>query len=74
MTPIDNWRDVWRFYSTHSFTVSLSIGTGLGWLAKEYPAYYAAIPGWVLSILAVAMLVSFVVSRVVKQEGTHAAQ
>ena len=72
MKLIDNWRHFWAFYSTHAFAVSLSIGSGLAWLAKEYPAYYAEIPGWTLSVLAVVMLISFVISRIVKQEPTVA--
>lgn len=71
---IDNWRNAWRFYSTHAFATSLAIGAGLGWLAKEYPAYYAAIPGWALSILAVAMVISFVIGRLVKQESPNGTQ
>lgn len=78
MKLIDEARQFWRMYSTHAYMLSMAVLGGFAWLAKEQPDYFARIPGWMLSVVAVALAVTYGVSRVVKQVsvsgGNDAAQ
>jgi hypothetical protein len=67
MTMIEDARRFWTFYSTHAYLLTMAVGGGLAWLAKEHPELYSQIPGWGLSLIGVALAFTFGVSRVVKQ-------
>ena len=67
MALIDNWRDWWKFYSTHANTLGYAIIGGLAYLKAEFPGYFEQLPPWVFPVLAFVCLVCFIIARVVKQ-------
>lgn len=67
MTFIQNFRVLWKMYSTHAYMLTMAVLGGFAWLAKEQPDYFARIPGWMLSVTAVVLAVTYGISRCVKQ-------
>jgi hypothetical protein len=67
MTLIENWRDWWKFYSTHANAAGYAIIGGLAFLKTQFPEQFALIPAWAFPVMALAALICFIIARIVKQ-------
>ena len=68
MKLIDNWKNIWKWYSTHAVVIY----TGLVSYYAQMPAVdKASLPLWVIYLIQAVIVVSFVVGRLIKQEQTN---
>ncbi len=68
MKLIDNWKNIWKWYSTHAVVIY----TALVSYYVQMPAVdKASLPLWVIYLIQAVIVVSFVVGRLIKQEQTN---
>ena len=69
LTLIDNWTNIWKWYSTHAMVTYTTL---MAYYVQLTPAQKAEYPDWVIYSVMGVMFISFVVGRIVKQESTSA--
>ena len=69
LTLIDNWKNIWKWYSTHAMVIYTTL---VAYYVQLTPAQKAEYPDWVIYSVMVVMFISFIVGRIVKQESTSA--
>ena len=67
MKLIDNWKDIWKWYSTHAVVIYTAL---VSYYAQMPAADKASLPLWVIYLIQAVIVVSFVVGRLIKQEQT----
>ena len=68
MKLIDNWKNIWKWYSTHAVVIY----TALVSYYVQMPAVdKASLPLWVIYLIQAVIVVSFIVGRLIKQEQTN---
>lgn len=66
---VDDWRDCWRWFSTHALAAAIALQAA--WM--ELPASWTAqAPDWVVHGLTIAVLVLGFVGRLVAQDRPEA--
>ena len=67
MKLIDNWKNIWKWYSTHAVVIYTAL---VSYYAQMPAADKASLPLWVIYLIQAVIVVSFVVGRLIKQEQT----
>ena len=68
MKLINNWKNIWKWYSTHAVVIY----TALVSYYVQMPAVdKASLPLWVIYLIQAVIVVSFIVGRLIKQEQTN---
>lgn len=68
MKLIDNWKNIWKWYSTHAVVIYTAL---VSYYAQMPAADKASLPLWVIYLIQAVIVVSFVVGRLIKQEQTN---
>lgn len=68
MKLIDNWKNIWKWYSTHAVVIYTAL---VSYYAQMPEADKASLPLWVIYLIQAVIVVSFVVGRLIKQEQTN---
>ena len=67
MKLIENWKDCWKWYSTHATAVYMALAA---YYVQLTPEMKADIPTWMLETGIAFAAVTFIVARIVKQGET----
>ena len=67
MKLIDNWKNIWKWYSTHAVVIYTAL---VSYYAQMPAADKASLPLWVIYLIQAIIVISFVVGRLIKQEQT----
>ena len=67
MKLIDNWKNIWKWYSTHAVVIYTAL---VSYYAQMPAVDKASLPLWVIYLIQAVIVVSFVVGRLIKQEQT----
>lgn len=65
-----NWRDWWKWLTTHAFVLMTAYLATVAWMEKTFPAVFNAVPFWVWCIGAVICAVLFFLAQIVQQAST----
>lgn len=65
MTLVDNWKQAWRWYSTHALILATSAPLAMAEAEKYFDHEF---PMWVKATVAGVIFVSGVIGRVILQE------
>ncbi|EIW1121537.1 hypothetical protein NH672_19045 [Klebsiella pneumoniae] len=65
MTLVDNWKQAWRWYSTHALILATSVPLAMAEAEKYFGQEF---PMWVKVTVAGVIFVSGVIGRVILQE------
>lgn len=68
LTLIDNWKNIWKWYSTHAMVIYTAL---VSYYAQMPAEDKASLPLWVIYLIQAVIVVSFVVGRLIKQEQTN---
>ena len=68
MKLISNWKNIWKWYSTHAVVIYTAL---VSYYAQMPEADKASLPLWVIYLILAVIVVSFVVGRLIKQEQTN---
>lgn len=68
MKLIDNWKNIWKWYSTHAVVIYTAL---VSYYAQMPAVDKASLPLWVIYLIQAVIVVSFVVGRLIKQEQTN---
>ena len=68
MKLIDNWKNIWKWYSTHAIVIYTAL---VSYYAQMPAVDKASLPLWVIYLIQAVIVVSFVVGRLIKQEQTN---
>ena len=68
MKLIDNWKNIWKWYSTHAVVIYTAL---VSYYAQMPAADKASLPLWVIYLIQAVIVVSFIVGRLIKQEQTN---
>ena len=68
MKLIDNWKNIWKWYSTHAVVIYTAL---VSYYAQMPAADKASLPLWVIYLIQAIIVISFVVGRLIKQEQTN---
>ena len=68
MKLIDNWKNIWKWYSTHAVVIYTAL---VSYYAQMPAADKASLPLWVIYLIQAVIVVSFVVGRLIKQDQTN---
>lgn len=68
MKLIDNWKNIWKWYSTHAVVIYTAL---VSYYAQMPAVDKASLPLWVIYLIQAIIVVSFVVGRLIKQEQTN---
>ena len=68
LTLIDNWKNIWKWYSTHAVVIYTAL---VSYYAQMPAVDKASLPLWVIYLIQAVIVVSFVVGRLIKQEQTN---
>lgn len=71
MTLIDNWRLVWKFYSTHALFIASIMPIAMTEAAKYFDT---EIPVWLKAVIAGFIFVSGLVGRMIVQVPANQVQ
>ncbi len=67
MKLIDDWKQVWKWYSTHAMVVYMAL---VSYYVSLEPTVTEQIPNWMLCTGIVFAGVTFIIARIVKQGET----
>ena len=67
MKLISNWKNIWKWYSTHAVVIYTAL---VSYYAQMPTADKASLPLWVIYLIQAIIVISFVVGRLIKQEQT----
>ena len=68
MKLIDNWKNIWKWYSTHAVVIYTAL---VSYYAQMPAVDKASLPLWIIYLIQAVIVVSFVVGRLIKQEQTN---
>lgn len=68
MKLIDNWKNIWKWYSTHAVVTYTAL---VSYYAQMPAVDKASLPLWVIYLIQAVIVVSFIVGRLIKQEQTN---
>lgn len=68
MKLIDNWKNIWKWYSTHAVVIYTAL---VSYYAQMPAVDKASLPLWVIYLIQAVIVVSFIVGRLIKQEQTN---
>ena len=68
MKLISNWKNIWKWYSTHAVVIYTAL---VSYYAQMPAADKASLPLWVIYLIQAVIVVSFIVGRLIKQEQTN---
>ena len=67
MKLISNWKNIWKWYSTHAVVIYTAL---VSYYAQMPATEKASLPLWVIYLIQAVIVVSFIVGRLIKQEQT----
>ena len=67
MKLIDNWKNIWKWYSTHAVVIYTAL---VSYYAQMPAADKASLPLWVIYSIQGILFISYIIGRLIKQEPT----